>query len=509
MRPFFCCLVAAVLAGPVNAHDDSENHEHPPLADEADVYRPSLRPDRIMLSWQRDPATTQSVTWRTSVAVTRPLAEIAIAGSGPDFVSSAKQREGTAQPLLTNLGPAHFHTVEFTDLIPSTKYAYRVGDGVNWSEWFHFTTASDKSAPFSFVYFGDAQNDVRSMWSRVIREAYGDAPNLSFFLHAGDLINRAESDGEWGQWFAAGKWLNAMVPSIAVPGNREQARTLDGRKLSHHWRPQFAFPTNGPAGLEESCYTLVYQGVRFIGMNSNERQDEQAVWLENVLSQNKCPWVICTFHHPIFSTGRDRDNAELRSLWKPILDKYHVDLVLQGHDHTYGRTGLETPLAGDGAANESTGLNARDLATGTVYVVSVSGPKMYTLQRYEFMKRQAENTQLYQIIHVDGDELRYEARTAIGELYDAFTLKKREGQINQLTEQVPSTPERVKTTETAASEVSRFIKQLMDENDVNKDARLSREEVPAQYRDQFGTVDVNKDGSVTPAELRRALGARP
>jgi len=346
------------------------------------------------------------------------------------------------------------------------------------------------------------------MWSRVIREAYGDAPDLSFFLHAGDLINRAESDGEWGQWFAAGKWLNAMVPSISVPGNHEQARTLDGRKLSHHWRPQFAFPTNGPEGLEESCYTLVYQGVRFIGMNSNERQAEQAVWLEQVLSENQCPWVICTFHHPIFSTGRDRDNAELRSLWKPIIDKYHVDLVLQGHDHTYGRTGLETPLAGDEAANEPTGVNKRDQSTGTVYVVSVSGPKMYTLQRYEFMKRQAENTQLYQIIHVDGDELRYEARTAIGELYDAFTLKKREGQINQLIEQIPPTPERVKSAETAASEVNRFIKKLMAENDVNKDARLTREEVPAKYRDQFGSVDANKDGSVTPAELRQALGSR-
>ena len=508
MRPFFLCLVAAVLACPVTAHDDSENHDHPPLADEADVYRASLRPDRIVLTWQRDPSTTQSVTWRTSVAVTRPLAEIALAGSGPEFVSAAKQLEGTAEPLLTNLGPAHFHTVEFTDLTSSTKYAYRVGDGVNWSEWFHFTTASDKSEPFSFVYFGDAQNDVRSMWSRVIREAYGDAPDLSFFLHAGDLINRAESDGEWGQWFAAGKWLNAMVPSIAVPGNHEQARTLDGRKLSHHWRPQFAFPTNGPEGLEESCYTLVYQGVRFIGMNSNERQAEQAVWLEQVLSENQCPWVICTFHHPIFSTGRDRDNAELRSLWKPIIDKYHVDLVLQGHDHTYGRTGLETPLAGDVAANEPTGVNKRDQSTGTVYVVSVSGPKMYTLQRYEFMKRQAENTQLYQIIHVDGDELRYEARTAIGELYDAFTLKKREGQINQLIEQIPPTPERVKSAETAASEVNRFIKKLMAENDVNKDARLTREEVPAKYRDQFGSVDANKDGSVTPAELRQALGSR-
>lgn len=507
MRLFFCCVVAvAGLTCQVSAHDDTDDHTHPPLADEGEVYRPSLRPDRIVLTWQQDPATTQSVTWRTSVAVTHPLAEIAVAGSGPDFVTQAKTWEGEAQPLMTNLGPAHFHTVEFTGLTPATKYAYRVGDGVNWSEWFHFTTASAGDEPFSFVYFGDAQNDVRSMWSRVIREAYGDAPQLSFFLHAGDLINRAESDGEWGQWFAAGKWLNAMVPSIAVPGNHEQARTTSGRRLSHHWKPQFAFPTNGPDTLQESCYTLVYQGVRFIGLNSNEQLAEQAVWLEGVLAKNTCQWVVCTFHHPVFSTGRNRDNAELRGLWKPILDKYHVDLVLQGHDHTYGRTGLATPLAD--ATNDATGVNKRDQATGTVYVVSVSGPKMYSLQRYDFMERQAENTQLYQIIHIDGDELRYEARTAIGELYDAFTLRKQAGTINQLIEQVPETPERVKTAEAAGSEVSQFIDRLMKENDSNRDAKLSKQEVPAQYRDQFDAVDADNDGSVTPAELRVALQGR-
>ena len=84
--------------------------------------------------------------------------------------------------------------------------------------------------------------------------------------------------------------------------------------------------------------------------------------------------------------------------------------------------------------NISEGVNHADKTTGTVYVVSVSGPKMYELQRHAFMKKQLANTQLYQIIHIDGDELRYEARTAIGELYDSFTLVKHPGKINELIE---------------------------------------------------------------------------
>jgi hypothetical protein len=67
---------------------------------------------------------------------------------------------------------------------------------------------------------------------------------------------------------------------------------------------------------------------------------------------------------------------------------------------------------------------------------------MYEIDAKPFMTRTAEDTQLYQIIHVDGGVLRYEARTAIGEVYDAFTLKKRTGQINELIDQTPATPAR-------------------------------------------------------------------
>jgi acid phosphatase type 7 len=422
-----------------------DGHDHPSIAVKpAEAYRPTPLPDRIILTWAGDPATTQAVTWRTSTDVRKAVAEIAIADGGPAFPKTAKQVPATSQALLTDLSRAHFHSVKFVALAPATKYAYRVGDGVNWSEWFHFTTASSKPEPFSFIYFGDAQNDIRSLWSRVIREAYSDAPKARFMIHAGDLINRAEADAEWGEWFGAGSWLNAMVPSIPIPGNHEQVRGDDGvSRISHHWRPQFTLPENGPAGLEEQCFTLVYQDTRIIGLDSNREIEKQIPWFDKVLAENKSRWVVCTFHHPIFSTAKDRDNPKLRAAWKPILDKYRVDLVLTGHDHSYGRTGLETPSELPATVgNVPTGINKADAQTGTVYVVSVSGPKMYNITPKPFMNRVAEDTQLYQIIHIDGDSLRYEARTAVGEVYDAFTLRKRPGQINELIDQTPTSPAR-------------------------------------------------------------------
>ena len=458
----FLLVITSGLTQIALSHDD--DHEHPVAAVQPDeMYEPTAMPDRVILTWEGDPRTTQAVTWRTSVAVKTGLAEIALAEAGPGFPDKAQQQEAVSEALKTDLNTAHFHSVNFENLKPGTRYAYRVGDGVNWSEWFHFTTATAQAEPFSFIYFGDAQNNLRSMWSRVIREAYRDAPKAAFLLHAGDLINRAESDAEWGEWFGAGGWLNAMTPSIAVPGNHEQFKLPDGtRGLTRHWRSSFRFPLNGPRGLEESCYTMVYHNLRVIALNSNELQREQAEWLEAVLAENKAPWVVCTFHHPIFSTGKGRDNPALRALWKPIFDRYRVDLVLQGHDHTYGRTGFSVPDASTpddefsefktssgnidvGTENVPTGIQKIDETTGTVYVVSVSGPKMYENTRWPFMKRLAEDTQLYQIIHIDGDRLRFEARTAIGELYDAFELHKQAaGHTNRLVEIEVPLPENLR-----------------------------------------------------------------
>jgi hypothetical protein len=212
---------------------------------------------------------------------------------------------------------------------------------------------------------------------------------------------------------------------VPVPGNHEQAKNEDGsRRLSHHWRAQFTLPENGPAGLEETAYTFTYGSLRVIGLNSNEKIDEQTKWLESVLQQHPAGWIVCTFHHPIFSTAKERDNKALRDAWKPLFDRYSVDLVLQGHDHTYGRTGLIHETIPETLSNVPVGVRHADPQSGTVYVVSVSGPKMYNLAPDSIMERSAEDTQLYQIIEIAGDQLRFESRTAIGSLYDGFTLTK-------------------------------------------------------------------------------------
>ena len=437
-------LAIAAFAASSVAHE-GHSREPPRKVPDIELHRPTPMPDRIILTWSGDPATTQAVTWRTDPTIRKALAQIAVATAGPGFAKQSKQYDATTTSLATDLAPAHYHSIEFTGLSPGTKYAYRVGDGINWSEWFQFRTASSTREPFAFVYFGDAQNDIKSLWSRVIRQAYGDVPDLRFMVHAGDLINNANNDAQWGEWFAGGGWANAMVSSVPSPGNHEYFREesefeTPPRRLSGHWTPQFTLPQNGPEGLKESVYFLDYQGVRIISLNSNRLHEQQAEWLDATLTDNPCAWTVITFHHPIYSPAKRRDNPELRGKWQPMFDKHRVDLVLTGHDHSYARSGLERFIDPAGARNVATGR--RHLAGGTVYVVSVSGPKMYEIDRTPRMRRAAEDTQLYQIIRIDGPTLRFEARTALGDLYDAFELRKRPGETNELVEHVPQTPER-------------------------------------------------------------------
>lgn len=379
---------------------------------------PGRRPSRVVLTWRDDPARTQAVTWRTDALVDEAFAELAEASANPGFAALARRSPARTTAVPVPSGTAYYHEARFSALRPDTMYAYRVGDGATWSEWFHFRTAAAEPAAFSFIYVGDAQNDLRSLWSRAIRAAILDAPRARFVLHAGDLVNVGESDDEWGEWFGAGSWINGMIPQVPAVGNHEFGRLNreDPRQLTTLWRPQFALPEDGPEGLAETVYSFDYQGVRVIVLNSvaETRLADQAAWLESRLKDNRNRWTVVAFHHPVFSVAGERDNPTIRNTWKPLFDKYGVDVVLTGHDHSYGR-----------GQNLTEGVNRRDDETGTVYVVSVSGPKMYEVGKARsWATRTGANVQLYQVVNVSPQSLRFESRTVTGQLFDAFEITK-------------------------------------------------------------------------------------
>lgn len=425
MARILFCLFALALAHGLSAHSGNTL-----IADDSRHYAARPVPDRIIAVPSQDPARGFAVAWRTSIDRAEPIAEIVVAQDGPDLASQARQVRGTSRRLQADNGASDHHQVRFDDLQPDTLYAWRVR-GATWSEWFHLRTAASTAKPFSFLYLGDAQNSVKSLYSRVLRESWSRQPQARLLLHAGDLVNlrAGNHDNEWGEWFDAGGFLHSMVMSVPAAGNHEHIRDKAGRyRLSPHWPAQLPVPGNGESDHPHTTYWLDYQGVRFIILDTSSALDHdtgaaQAAWLEPLLKENPNRWTIVMQHHPMVSASQGRDNPPLREHWQPLFDRYRVDLVLQGHDHVYGR-----------GANIAEGARATSAGAGTVYVVSVAGPKQYRVSEVAGanMDRIGEETQLYQIIDVAHDRLRYESRTATGRLYDSFELVRGDDGENRL-----------------------------------------------------------------------------
>jgi hypothetical protein len=392
-------------------------------------FSATIDPEHIMLTIPGDPSKSRAVTWRTAYNDTVSIGEIVLLELSPDLEDKAKKVTGTFAPWEEGSTTTMGHRVVFENLIPDTKYAYRVGNGKNWSEWLQIKTSSDKAKPFSFLYLGDFQNDIKSLCSRVVRQAYAHFSDAEFIYFSGDIVGESTEE-DWREFFYAGGWIFGTMPSIVTPGNHEYNKNENNvRTFSKHWNQIFTMPSNGPSEkYKNRNYFIDYHGVRFISIDTPAMDyygdDAKMIlnWLENTLENNPNQWAVVLTHFPIYTCSQGRsDNPETSDALRPILEKYGVDIVLQGHDHTYCR-GQNLSEAGQNVKNPP------------MYVVSVSGGKMYGLNTGFWADRFGSNTQLYQNISFSGDTLSYKSFTVDSKLYDDFLLIKEKSGVNRLIE---------------------------------------------------------------------------
>ncbi len=421
-------------------------------------YAASRLADRIVLTPGANPAREMAVTFRTDTRQLTSQLQLAVALDGPQLDKAARVIEGIPQSLETENGAALFHQVRLHDLQPDTAYVYRVKGTDGWSEWLQFRTAAEGFKPFSFIYMGDMQNDILSLASRSVRQALQSVANPALIVHAGDLVSQRDDlvhDDQWGEWNQAGGFHYGMIPQVLAAGNHEYLDSLnpdgsESRTLGPHWSRQFALAQNGVEGLKSTTYFVDYQGVRFIVLDGTSALDmgtlaQQTRWLEQSLKTSRARWNIVVSHQPVFTCARPEDTEPLKLAWKPVFERYAVDLVLQGHDHCYSRVTDEAGRVASKAAR------AGGKIQGPVYMVSVAGSKMYGLndRAQQQPDRSAEETQLYQTIEVQDSRLKVRSYTAAGTLYDAFDLERDARNRNHLREPVKSLPAERACTQTA------------------------------------------------------------
>ncbi len=381
-----------------------------------DRYRPTDWPDHVILNLTEE-GNERTITWRTDTSAGPQSVQWLVADASSNLEEKAKTAAAHSEMIQTEEVLAQYSTYHFKGLTAGITYAYRVGAKEHWSEWYQFNIPHEDQA-FTFLYFGDAQNDMRDLWSRCIRKATDLSEEVDFMLHAGDMVDFASANREWGEWFFGGGWMFASTPQVPVAGNHEYVRKNGQPALNHYWRASFTVPLNGPAGLEETVYYFDYENVRFIVLDSrdmlidDEHAKRQAHWLETLLKNNDQKWTIISHHHPIYSARANRGDYKVRAWLEPLYDKYGVDLVLQGHHHSFAR----------GRGEKEVG---KEMFSGPVYYVSNSGPKMYDTNFAPWMERVGTDVQLFHQVKVVDNTIEVLTYLVNGELYDHIKLTKR------------------------------------------------------------------------------------
>lgn len=357
---------------------------------------PRSAPSRIVLTPTAHPRTSQAFTWRTSTGVDGAV-QIRRSGKVRTFPAHARDVSFPGWEY-----DARQHSVAVRGLRADSAYRYRVGTAGSWSRWMRFRTAQGRKQPWTFAYFGDAQQGLTKQWPRTVDRALRGRRGVDLMVQVGDLVDAPTDDGQWSDWFRALAPYRKRIDTLSAVGNHE---LIDDPGLAQY-RSHFRFPRNGPDGREETTYAVDYQGVRFIVLDSNHLGDDrQRRFLRRKLRHAGGRWKVVVFHKPMYSASVGRHSGPQRRAWLRILERHRADLVLQGHDHAYAR-GFVRPRASAAA-----GPRRRPM-----YAVSVAGGKYYRLQgfrdndwtRHDAKRVEAEGrTSTYQLVRVTRKALTY------------------------------------------------------------------------------------------------------
>jgi len=383
-------------------------------------------PDHVMLTWTGDPATTETITWRTAGTEAAGRVEYVEMGAEKSFSRNAKVALAKVTILATNLGDQSIHSATLTQLNPGTRYQYRVGDETGWSEPRTFTTAVANSQQFSFIIFGDSQSTNYNVWRTTLQAAYQANPDASFMINMGDLTDVGQDYAQWNAWFTAARGVIDNIPIMPVVGNHETYTPTGQFSKPTFFTAQFKLPSNGPAGLRGQVYSFDYGDVHFSVLDSQDGEEGrfvpdmlavQQAWLEKDLAASNKRWKVVLIHRPLYNNKLANDNVKIRKMFAAILDKYHVDVVFTAHEHVYART---YPLYG--------GMAMKSADKGTIYVATGrSGTKTYqdpVAKAGDKIFCNPLDEPNYLVAEVKGDMLMVRAFKKSGAIIDAWSINK-------------------------------------------------------------------------------------
>lgn len=280
--------------------------------------------------------------------------------------------------------------VAVSGLRDSTEYVYRVGDGKSWSQAYSFSTRDERN--FGFLVVGDPQLGAKATgpktlasdaagWQDTLGKAVAEHPSASFLVSLGDEVNdynKLDSQAAEYSAFFAPQQLRSL-PMATVNGNHDFQM---GEYYGFHYNQPNLSARYGTSYGNDGDYWFVYGEVLFLMLNSNtESIATHDLFIREAVEKNPgAKWRIACFHHSVYSEAdhfADPDVIDRRTNFPPVFERYKVDAVLQGHDHSYTRT---LPMR-DGKPVAGSDPKAQSVSdpAGVVYFTfnSGSGSKFY------------------------------------------------------------------------------------------------------------------------------------
>ena len=288
-------------------------------------------------------------------------------GTDRNRLQSYTGTAGDVDTSLTDGVAYHYNHVTVTGLEPNTTYYYTVEKNGVQTEVETYETQSFDTV--KMLYVGDpqigaskgqpqggetlaaesgaantaARNDAFG-WNRTLEAALAQDPDVSFIISAGDQVNKTgqAKEEEYAGYLSPD--VLAGLPVATTIGNHD---SLNADYMYHFNNPN---ATEYGATQAGGDYYYSYGNGLFIVLNTNNynvAEHEQAIQ-EAIASDPNAAWRIVTIHQDIYGSGLDHSDTDgmiLRTQLTPIFDEYDIDVVLQGHDHTYSRSKL---LYGDG-----------------------------------------------------------------------------------------------------------------------------------------------------------------
>lgn len=367
--------------------------------------------DRVILTAGEDFTTQRTISWRCDTTLHN-------AGIYLQYMkdsTSILNKTDYAQVIKSISGKGAYYQVHLKDL-PIGKYRYKIFTGDKISDYYHFDIKPlDDSTQFIFV--GDVQDPDGRLSDSLFNRLQKTNLPTDFIAMCGDQIE-GPCDNFWQIWYNSLSQWRGQTPLLVSTGNHEYLKKGFFREIDPRWVPQFGYPSNGPEGFEGKSYYIDLPLCRFIVMDSEKITSISSImnhrkWLTDIVSKSPKKWNILMMHHALDCIREGRTNIAMHYFFKPLVLDLKLDLVLQGHDHSYARW--------------TTKVDGKE--TTPIRVISVASPKLYPNKFDDDIDRIGSGMPMYQYIKLYRDSLVYKSFEFDNTLYDYVVLHKQKKEV--------------------------------------------------------------------------------